>query len=114
MFRSAFSRRLPALLAAYVIAFQALLLPVAVVAAAPLGGAECQTANASGGEDGGGCPCAAACGMLCCAQALAAPPQPGFTLLVQAFTSFRAPAAEHAAVIPDERRPQVARAPPAV
>ena len=80
MVRTVRSRRLIALLAAYVVALQALLLPLTVAAGATF---EASLCTASATTDGapppashdGPCPCAAGCGMHCCAQVLAAPPQ---------------------------------------
>ncbi|HET7847812.1 MAG TPA: hypothetical protein VFL51_02005 [Pseudolabrys sp.] len=65
--------RLAALVAAYVIALQALALPFAVMAQGNLAVPLCSSALAGG--SGGGpldhrpiCPCAAACGLPCCSH----------------------------------------------
>ena len=72
------SRRFIALIAAYVVALQALLLPLSVAAAGPFAISLCSSHATSDGAplpaDGqSGCPCAAGCGMLCCAHAVLAP-----------------------------------------
>jgi hypothetical protein len=62
-----------ALAAAYLVALQALLLPLSVAAGNPFMGSPCvSSASQPVGHDAG-CPCAAGCGMQCCVQALAAP-----------------------------------------
>ena len=73
------SRRLIALLAAYVVALQALLLPLTVAAGAAFDGSLCAAAAsasvpAAPVSHDNGCACAAGCGMQCCAQTLAGPP----------------------------------------
>ncbi|MFN3657857.1 MAG: hypothetical protein ACK4UO_11435 [Pseudolabrys sp.] len=72
------SRRLLALLAAYVVVLQALLLPLSVAAGALTGDEICSAAAADSGRQSGShdgaCACAAGCGMQCCAQALGTPP----------------------------------------
>lgn len=79
MSKSVRSRRLIALAAAYVVALLALLLPLSMAAASPFASSLCAAAasdtgsHAPAGHDGG-CPCAAGCGMQCCAQTLASPP----------------------------------------
>jgi hypothetical protein len=78
------STRLIALIAAYVVALQALLLPLAVVAGGVTNFGLC-SAGASAADtqspagDQSGCPCAAGCGMQCCGHLLAGPPQGVFT-----------------------------------
>jgi hypothetical protein len=101
-----------ALFAAYVIALQATLLPLAVAAAAPFATVQCQT-SPTPGDIGAACACAAACGMLCCPQALADTPQFGFSLARDWVTFVGAPAPAGPVTIKAEGRPQVARAPPA-
>ena len=78
-------RRVVALFAAYVVALQAMLLPLSIAAGAPFGASLCASVASTGGgapaSDQSGCPCAAGCGMLCCAPAvLGAPPQIAVTL----------------------------------
>jgi hypothetical protein len=72
-------RRLLALVAAYLIALQALLLPLSLTPAIALSVSLCSSGTATAGTSAPanhptGCPCAAGCGMQCCAPALAAPP----------------------------------------
>lgn len=67
------TRRLIALAAAYLVAAQAILLPLSVAAASPLLSALCVsssdgTGHGTSGSDNG-CGCAAGCGMQCCAPA---------------------------------------------
>jgi hypothetical protein len=79
MVRTVHSRRLIALVAAYVVALQALLLPLTIAAGATFEPHLCAAASADGAppplSHDSVCPCAAGCGMHCCAQALAVPPQ---------------------------------------
>ena len=119
MSKSVRSRRLIALAAAYVVALQALLLPLSMAAASPFASSLCAAAasdigsHAPAGHDSG-CPCAAGCGMQCCVQTLASPPpvtvRPGLT---RAIIMTPAPAIEPVIRLAD-RSPQVPRAPPAV
>lgn len=78
MVRTTPTRRLMALFAAYVVALQVLLLPLTVAAGATFEPGLCNAgadgAPAPAGHDNG-CGCAAGCGLHCCAQALAVPPQ---------------------------------------
>jgi hypothetical protein len=120
------SRRLTALLAAYVIALQALLLPLTVAAhAAPEEGL-CVSAKSGGAprsttspdrspaRHDSGCACAAGCGMQCHAPALAGAPSIAFAAYPLR-VSMAAPAPPVTAVIrPPHRTPLVARAPPLV
>jgi hypothetical protein len=114
------SRRLIALLAAYVVALQALLLPLTVAAGAAFDQGLCVSA-ASGGAPSPtkspashdtGCACAAGCGMQCHAPALAGAPSIAFVAYPLP-VSIIAPAQPITAVIlPASRTPLVARAPP--
>jgi len=112
-------RRLIALAAAYVVALQALLLPLSLAAASPFGTSLCAAAASAHGSSppaghDSGCPCAAGCGMQCCVQALAGPP-PGAITIFLTRTIAMAPEPASAPVIRlDYRSPQVPRAPPAV
>src|SRR5664279_118193 len=80
MSKSRCSRRIIALIAAYVVALQALLLPLSVAAGSPFESSLCAAAASvdhapsPAGHDGG-CPCAAGCGMQCCLQTFVSPPQ---------------------------------------
>lgn len=110
------SRRFVALVAAYVVALQALLLPLSVAAGASLNGSICAAASTENSQPPAshdvGCPCAAGCGMQCCAQALNPPPQIAVAL---ALTRTRAPTLAPAiepAVRPMTKGPQNPRAPP--
>lgn len=70
------ARRIVALIAAYVVALQALLLPLSVAAGSPLPTSLCSEApTGAPAQHDTGCPCAAGCGMQCCAQILLGPPQ---------------------------------------
>ncbi len=73
-------RPIIALAAAYLIALQALLLPLSVAAGGALPFNLCSAHESAASPQGPtghstGCPCAAGCGMQCCVHALAAPPQ---------------------------------------
>ncbi len=109
--------RIIALLAAYVIGLQALLLPLSVAAGGSLGFSICSSATSVDspqppvGHDTG-CPCAAGCGMQCCVHALAAPPQITIAY-VGSGTGVTAPLPPREAVRqPAIRGPQSPRAPP--
>ncbi len=111
------SRRIVALIAAYVVALQTLLLPLSVVAGAPDVSLCASAASASAQHPGGGhatgCPCAAGCGTQCCDTAIAGPPQTvAIHAPVGAAKLAPAPAAASDAR-PDRHSPQLARAPPA-
>jgi hypothetical protein len=109
------SRRIIALFAAYVVALQALGLPLSVAAGAPFSASLCAS-SAEGSQPAShetGCPCAAGCGMQCCAQALIGPPQVAVALaLTYARATTPSPAIEPIAR-PAAKGPQVPRAPPA-
>jgi hypothetical protein len=111
------SRRLVALIAAYVVALQALLLPLTVAAGAVYDASLCITVSAADapaptGHDNG-CACAAGCGMQCCAQILGSPPQL-LAAFVPTYTRAIVPAtAIERAIRPPGKGPQNARAPPA-
>jgi hypothetical protein len=108
------TRRLIALLAAYVVALEALLLPLTV---ATVNGSLCSaTASAESGHQparhDAGCACAAGCGMQCGAQALANPPPTAVALGQTSFSVIAVAPAIEAVIRPAHRSPQVARAPP--
>ncbi|MGH6725985.1 MAG: hypothetical protein ACREB8_05495 [Pseudolabrys sp.] len=113
------TRRLIALAVAYVIALQALLLPLSVAAGSPFANSLCAAAasiersQAPGSHDSG-CPCAGGCGMQCCAQTLAAPPPAAIALELTLATVLPPPPAISPVVRPAVRSPQVARAPPII
>jgi hypothetical protein len=107
-----------ALAAAYVVALQALLLPLSIAAGGPFGSSLCAASTSvegqpTPGSHDSGCPCAAGCGTQCCVQTLAGPPQ--FTFVPEhTLTIAMAPAPLIAPVILlADRRPQIPRAPPA-
>lgn len=105
-----------ALLAAYLVALQALLLPSLVAAGAPIASDICATSadgsHAPGGHETG-CPCAAGCGMQCCAQALAGPAPIGLALALPRSSVIALTPAIEAAFQPAYKGPQNPRAPPA-
>ncbi len=102
-------------MAAYLVALQALLLPLSVVAAAPFLMRHCTSVSVAGNEGPvgqSGCPCAAGCGMQCCAQALLAPP-PVVVEAAQSFAGAMVPEARLVGVVrPASHRPHIPRAPP--
>jgi hypothetical protein len=106
-----------ALVAAYVIALQALLLPLSVA----VGGApffslcSARTSAASSQSPAGhqdGCPCAGGCGMQCCVYTLARLPQSVTIIGLTQIGLLLAPAALEPVIRPAAQSPQVARAPP--
>jgi hypothetical protein len=111
------SRPIVALAAAYVIALQALLLPlsVAVGGDAPFSlctaGASVAGAPSPVNHDNG-CPCAAGCGMQCGVHALAGPPKSANHLTLAGTGALIPLPALVPAIRTWVRSPQVARAPP--
>ena len=112
-----FSRRMIGLLAAYLVALQALILPLSMPATAALADSLCITegtgspAQHPAAQDHG-CPCCAGCGMQCAAPALAdAPPAvpvpPQAAVVAAAVPIVFAPSPR-----PDRRAPQMPRGPP--
>jgi hypothetical protein len=119
MSKSKRSRRIIALIAAYVVALQALLLPLSVAAASPFESSLCAAAASvdhepsPAGHDSG-CPCAAGCGTQCSLQTFVSPTQTMVAFdLTRVITLAPAPAIEPVIRVAD-RNPQVPRAPPAV
>jgi len=112
------TRRVIALIAAYVVALQALLLPLSVAAGSPFQTSLCAAVTSAEGTTGpasyGGCPCAAGCGMQCCAQGLAGPPQVIVAYLPARVFIIAPPPAGDPVMRPADRQPQIPRAPPAV
>lgn len=111
------SRPVIALGAAYVIALQALLLPLSVAVGGSLFFSLCSagTSVASSQSPAGhqsGCPCAAGCGMQCCVHALAEPPQAPIAVDFAQASAFMPLPALEIAVHPAVRGLQVARGPP--
>lgn len=119
MSESARTRRGIALIAAYVVALQALLLPLSVAAGGPFAASLCAAASSADGwpSPAGhdpGCPCAAGCGMQCCAQTLAGPPQViSVKLDLARVIAMTLPPAIEPVIRSTDRSPQVPRAPPA-
>lgn len=114
MTKTARTRHIVALIAAYTVALQGLLLPLSVVAAGPFAAALCVTEYTGGPQPGHntGCPCAAGCGPQCCTANLATPPADG-DLAVAASSHIVAPiAALQPAIRASNYRPQLPRAPP--
>jgi hypothetical protein len=110
-------RRLVALVAAYVVALQALLLPLSVAAGTQFSSSLC-VALADGSHSpnshDNSCPCAAGCGMQCCGQAFPAPPTVVTAVApVCGFAFVPAPAIK-LVLRPAGKGPQIPRAPPAV
>lgn len=107
-----------ALFAAYVVALQALLLPLTVAAFAMPEAGLCVTVAEEVSRPpvnhDTGCGCAAGCGMQCCAQTLLGPPEQGGVVLHPARVSVIAPPTVLTAIArPTARGPQAPRAPPA-
>jgi len=104
-----------ALIAAYLVALQGLLLPLSVAAGAPFASGLCAT-SAEGSHSPGshetGCPCAAGCRMQCCAQALAGPASIGIALARPRSSVIALATAIEAVFCPVSKGPQNPRAPP--
>jgi hypothetical protein len=117
MSESARSRRVIALAAAYVVALQALLLPLSVAASGAFDSSLCTAAISVDGAPAPashdtGCPCAAGCEAPCCVQTLAGPPPVTVVLgLTRAIAMTLGPAIAPVTRLAN-RRPQVPRAPP--
>jgi len=103
------------LIAAGVVALQALLLPLSVAAAGPLVTTLCTSAAQADSQklvNQCGCPCAGGCGTQCCAHALATP-APVIIGAAQAYAGAVVPEGRLAGVVcPVSHRPQIPRAPP--
>jgi hypothetical protein len=110
-------RRIVALFGAYIIALQAMLIPLSVAAAAPFDNSICGAIAAdpsepARGHDSSGL-CAAGCAMHCCVQTLISPPVETFVsarvwVRVSLTAVMFAPASR-----PAMAGPHLARAPPA-
>jgi hypothetical protein len=110
------SRRIIALIAAYVVALQALLLPLSVAAGAAdfsLCVSSVSASSHSGDDHGTGCPCAAGCGAQCCASATAGPPPAMVVHAPAAIARIAPPRTIVSVARPHLHSPQLARAPPA-
>jgi len=113
------TRRIIALIAAYVVALQTLLLPLSMAAASPFATSLCAAVPDGGSHvpasHDSGCPCAAGCGMQCCAQTLAGPPQAISVKLGMTRATTMPPAPALGPIIRlAHRSPQIPRAPPAI
>jgi hypothetical protein len=118
MSKSLRCRHVIALAAAYVVALQALLLPLSVAAGSPFHSSLCAAAAATDGlpqptRHDGGCPCAAGCGTQCCVQSLFGPPQVAIILAPTRAIVMTPPRAIEPVIRPADRSPQIPRAPPA-
>jgi len=112
------SRRMIGLLAAYLVALQALILPLSMPAAAGVGGL-CITAQDNGapaqspaGQDHG-CPCAAGCAMQCHVPALAAGAAASVATPLMAVADVLRPVPAAQSPGPLARGAQMPRGPPA-
>ncbi|MGZ5841865.1 MAG: hypothetical protein ACXWJ8_07995 [Xanthobacteraceae bacterium] len=109
------SRRIVALVAAYVVALQALLLPLSV-APPPPDASLCASAGPASPHSGDGhatgCPCAAGCGTQCCVNAMAGPPPAIVVHAPATIAKLAPPRAILTAARPHLHSPQLARAPP--
>jgi hypothetical protein len=118
MSRSIRSRRVIALIAAYAVALHALLLPLSVVAGGTsssvicTAGASVESSQLPASHDTG-CPCAAGCGMQCCIDTLAGPPQVAIAFELTSVTKIKPAPAVEPGIRLAHRNPQVPRAPPA-
>jgi len=118
MSESARSRRVIALAAAYMVALQALLLPLSVEAGGPFESSLCAAVASVDGSPSpaghdSGCPCAAGCGTQCCVQSLAGPPQVAIILAPRRAIAMTPMRAIEPVIRPADRSPQIPRAPPA-
>lgn len=114
------SRRWIALIAAYVVALQAVLLPLSALAAGPFDASICSAHMTRDSaplpaQSQSGCPCAAGCGTLCCGHAALAPEPFVIANGSEAFGLAALPRLRPMGVMraPDWR-PQAPRAPPRV
>jgi hypothetical protein len=117
MSKSARTRRGVALIAAYVIALQALLLPLSVAAGGPFAGSLCASVSTADGSSAPagheqGCPCAGGCGMQCCAVTFVVPPQVVIALHLPQAVAVAPPSTVRPIARLAERSPQIPRAPP--
>jgi hypothetical protein len=102
-------------IAAYMVALQAVLLPLSVAAAAPFATSRCAPVSDAGNDSPVSqsvCPCASGCGMQCCAHALALPAP----IVFGAAHAYAGAAAREVllfgVVRPVTHCPQIPRAPP--
>jgi hypothetical protein len=102
-------------IAAYMVALQAMLLPLSVAAAVPFATGHCASVSDAANDSPvsqSGCPCAGGCGMQCCGHALAVPAP----VIFGAAYAYAGPVAREVllfgVVRPVTHRPQIPRAPP--
>lgn len=110
------TRRFLALLAAYVVGLQALLLPLSVAGGGFAGETLCLSAAGGASQptsQDSPCPCAAGCGMQCGAHALAVPPPSELALVSAAAGVLASPIAIDAPFQRAGRDAHTPRAPPA-
>ncbi len=103
------------MVAAYVVALQALLLPLSVAAVPALGSSLCVTSKEASQPPAShetGCPCTAGCGMLCCGQALAGSPQAVAILGLMCPRALTPARTIEPVVRPPDKGSQIPRAPP--
>ena len=114
MSKSLPARRAVALIAAYVVALQALLLPLSVAAGGSAQMSLCsESSNGAPVKHDTGCPCAAGCGMQCHASGFSGPPHVDFAYLPGRAVIVGAAPALDLAVRIAQRSPHSPRAPPA-
>jgi hypothetical protein len=106
-------RSIVALIAAYAVALQALLLPLSVAAAGPFATALCADASTHGPSSNhqAGCPCVAGCGAQCCVAATL-PPDITVAAPLDSSNPITATLALIAVKRAAERSPLLPRAPP--
>lgn len=106
-------RSIVALIAAYAVALQALLLPLSVAAAGPFATALCADASTHGPSSNhqAGCPCVAGCGAQCC-EAATLPPDVTVAAPLHSPDTVVPTLALIAAKRAAERSPLLPRAPP--
>jgi hypothetical protein len=106
-------RSIVALIAAYAVALQALLLPLSVAAAGPFATALCADASTHGPSSNhqAGCPCVAGCGAQCC-EAATLPPDVTVAAALRSSNPVGPTPALIAVKRAAERSPLLPRAPP--
>jgi ABC-type sulfate transport system permease component len=105
-------RRVCALFVAYVVALQALLLPLSALAATSFGNSICAVASADNSKRSGNA-CGAVCGVACCAPALDVPADVIVAVLLRDARLFSVALAFATPVRSTPKGPQIPRAPPA-
>jgi hypothetical protein len=118
MRRRRFNGRAIAVLAAYLVALQAVLLPLSMPAAAAFGGSLCLTERTDGPSrhpvrHDQGCPCCAGCGLRCHQPGLAGGPAVVVRAPPSQVVATVGPARLEERALPVRRPAQMPRAPPA-